>query len=425
MSWLPAPQLSVPAAAARLLPRLCIALLLGAGACQGPHRAPVRLTDSAPTDSLGGTSRSPLMPLRIPPTVDVLVSRGQRAEPLEIGGSTAGRVTLERSDEGVRTTSGIDLGREVWLGPEPRGAGLELGERLYAGRLLVRPARRGPGLEVLNRVALEEYVAGVLSAELSMWSAQPSELEAQAIACRTFAVHELATPRPYLFADVSDQVYRGKPPVESAAPVGRAVSHTRGQVLVEAGRIVDARYHAACGGDTARGEVVFPSLDFCCLASVECAPCRAHEGPADMALGSAGTWRTTLTAADLELLALELEIGDHVTSFEPATMDTAGRWLSVRFEGPRGSGLMSFEDLRGQLGTTRIKSARVVRTWPRARAPISRDGGLFLEGRGRGHGVGLCQTGARGYAHRGWSAERILAHYYPGARIARGTRSDS
>jgi stage II sporulation protein D len=41
-----------------------------------------------------------------------------------------------------------------------------------------------------------------------------------------------------------------------------------------------------------------------------------------------------------------------------------------------------------------------------------------IEGRGHGHGVGLCQWGARGLALRGWSCERILQHYYPGATIA-------
>ena len=39
---------------------------------------------------------------------------------------------------------------------------------------------------------------------------------------------------------------------------------------------------------------------------------------------------------------------------------------------------------------------------------------LVIRGGGFGHGVGMCQTGAIGAAQRGWSAETILAHYYPG-----------
>ncbi|MFW6133897.1 MAG: cell division protein, partial [Planctomycetota bacterium] len=44
---------------------------------------------------------------------------------------------------------------------------------------------------------------------------------------------------------------------------------------------------------------------------------------------------------------------------------------------------------------------------------------VFADGRGFGHGVGLCQWGAQGKAEAGWSAERILEFYYPGARLIR------
>ena len=45
-------------------------------------------------------------------------------------------------------------------------------------------------------------------------------------------------------------------------------------------------------------------------------------------------------------------------------------------------------------------------------------GTLFLvDGRGWGHGVGMSQYGARGYAQVGWRYDRILAHYYPGTEL--------
>lgn len=40
-----------------------------------------------------------------------------------------------------------------------------------------------------------------------------------------------------------------------------------------------------------------------------------------------------------------------------------------------------------------------------------------FQGGGFGHGVGLSQAGAIDLAGRGWSAQRILQHYYPGARL--------
>ncbi|MFN2628604.1 MAG: SpoIID/LytB domain-containing protein [Gaiellaceae bacterium] len=43
---------------------------------------------------------------------------------------------------------------------------------------------------------------------------------------------------------------------------------------------------------------------------------------------------------------------------------------------------------------------------------------FVLEGRGWGHGVGMSQWGAYGYARHGWPYPRILAHYYRGTRLA-------
>jgi stage II sporulation protein D len=43
----------------------------------------------------------------------------------------------------------------------------------------------------------------------------------------------------------------------------------------------------------------------------------------------------------------------------------------------------------------------------------------FTDGRGFGHGVGLCQWGAQSKAIKGWSAEQILGFYYPGATLYR------
>ncbi len=51
---------------------------------------------------------------------------------------------------------------------------------------------------------------------------------------------------------------------------------------------------------------------------------------------------------------------------------------------------------------------------------IEKTGNEFVfYGRGWGHGVGMCQWGAMAMAEQGWTAERILTHYYPGTVIKR------
>ena len=44
-------------------------------------------------------------------------------------------------------------------------------------------------------------------------------------------------------------------------------------------------------------------------------------------------------------------------------------------------------------------------------------GALLFSGHGWGHGVGMSQWGASGYAKRGWTYDAILAHYYPGTTL--------
>jgi stage II sporulation protein D len=44
---------------------------------------------------------------------------------------------------------------------------------------------------------------------------------------------------------------------------------------------------------------------------------------------------------------------------------------------------------------------------------------VVFSGNGWGHGVGLCQWGTKGMASAGYTAEFILNHYYPGAKLAK------
>jgi stage II sporulation protein D len=63
--------------------------------------------------------------------------------------------------------------------------------------------------------------------------------------------------------------------------------------------------------------------------------------------------------------------------------------------------------------------------WLLLLAGIARASDLLVVGAGDGHGVGMSQEGARGYAERGWSYRAILAHYYTATAIGRappGTR---
>ncbi len=309
--------------------------------------------------------------------------------------------------------------------PALEGAlGWEIDARMYPGRLLVQA--RGGALEVVNELPLEEYVEGVVAGELVLWSALPAELEAQAIVARTYAVRELALDG-VLEDSTADQSFRGRflPARSPAAQVvaqrlTAAVRATRGMVLALDGALLDARFHAACGGSTAELADVFPTGGRAC-AGVRCDPCteRAH---AELATGARDadrplSWSYTASRADLTRLARTMGLGDRLSSLAPSRRDSSGRWLEVEVRGNAGRGLISLPDLRERLGQKLVLSGRILRTWPAAGQTI--DAGMYFEGIGRGHGVGLCQEGTHDYAQRGLSAVEILAHYYPGAHAER------
>ncbi len=70
--------------------------------------------------------------------------------------------------------------------------------------------------------------------------------------------------------------------------------------------------------------------------------------------------------------------------------------------------------MRLRWGVALVVAAVACATAGTARASTA----LIVTGHGWGHGVGLSQWGAYGYARHGWKYRRILAHYYPGTKMS-------
>lgn len=305
---------------------------------------------------------------------------------------------------------------------EPADAALEvLGARVH-GELAIRAAKGG-GLEVDALVDLERYVEGVLAGELSLWSASPAEIEAQAIAARSYAVCALRersqrSPTPYLFADTRDQVFEGPPELgrgaearRVAARLAAALAATRGKVLFEGERVVDARFSAACGGRTADAKLFAPEADFDCLRSVECDPCSDdYVRPLEAAARRTDDvgWRVELGADEL---ARAFDLAPPLTALAAIRDDGRGRWLDVEAKNASETRSLAFATFRARIGENRLPSQWIVAV------RLDAAGRAVLAGRGKGHGIGLCQRGARALAARGYDAGKILDHYFPGATI--------
>ena len=90
--------------------------------------------------------------------------------------------------------------------------------------------------------------------------------------------------------------------------------------------------------------------------------------------------------------------------------DRSGRAIRLQFTTDAGPFVAQTSDLRKVFGTYDVRSTYITRISPQ-------NGGYEFYGKGWGHGVGMCQDGAKGMALSGKNYKRILRHYYPGALI--------
>jgi len=363
----------------------------------------------------------------------VKIAVAERQTSIELEDASGRSVTFRRLGDMVLATDGR-VADELDLWPRPGSEGIAYEGRTYPGHLVVRAHPRD-GLRLFNVVDLEVYVEAVVAAELPLWSARPAELEAQAVAVRTYTLYTLAKRRAeqgdaaaiFLWDSVEDQAYHGRAEVGASegersahARLAQAVIATRDMVLLRDGQLEDSRYHAACGGRTANLVDVFP-VPGPGATSVLCEPCAQRADREEFSgqldeqrpLG----WKRTFTAAELSRAANALDVGEHILGLEAARTDADGRWIEALVTGDRQRRTVTMDALRRALGHAEFKSARVASTWPGTGRTIQ--DGLFVQGLGRGHGVGMCQEGARGYAVQGWSGRQILAHYYPGTTLER------
>lgn len=330
----------------------------------------------------------------------------------------AARGDLVRLEGGIVAVSR----RVVVLRSAAAGEPIRLDDRLYHGALELR--RGADGVRVINRVGLEEYLVGVVSAEMGRRSpAERAALEAQAVASRTYALRHLgaAGDDGYdLVATVDAQVYRG---AAAEQPLAReAVAATRGQILTWDGAPIDAFYSSTCGGHTESAGAVFVGGDRPYLPA---RPDLAPDGTPWCAISPRYRWQEEWSAGQLAAILRRTLAAEALGTARASDLDT------MRVLERSGSGRIATLELAGARGRTAVRGSairRVLQTtaggllWSADfTVRISRRGGrverIVAEGRGSGHGVGMCQWGAIGRARAGQEYRTILAGYYPGAEL--------
>ncbi|MBZ5589946.1 MAG: SpoIID/LytB domain-containing protein, partial [Acidobacteriia bacterium] len=215
-------------------------------------------------------------------TDEALAERLRQAGFNEQRKSAAGALGVVVQGEGESAVQGPRV-RVVPLDPDP----VRVGTKAVRGELELRPA--ATGVAVINVVNLEEYLRGVVPAEMGPRAFPLLEAQkAQAVAARTYAVAHLGEHAADGY-DLCDsqlcQVYGG---ADAESPLSdRAVVETSGEIVTWQGRPIDAMYHSTCAGHTEDGAAVFPQRAQPYLKGVEC------RGERALAVGvstSAGPW---------------------------------------------------------------------------------------------------------------------------------------
>jgi peptidoglycan hydrolase-like amidase len=235
--------------------------------------------------------------------------------------------------------------------------------RHYRGTLELKPVS-GTLVAVVS-MDLETAVASVVAAE-SLPGEPVEALKAQAVAARSYLVAGKGRHSEFDFCDTTHCQFLRAPLGPGSA--AEAASATRGMVLIYQSQPFAAMYTRSCSGRTRTPVELGISAGSYPYYSVDCKYCREHPS----------RWQSRISAQDAA-------------------------------------------NLRSSEESARLKIDRRL-GWsiaPSNSFSLRKEGDyVILEGVGQGHGIGLCQSGARAMAEEGATFEQILSHYYPNAIIS-------
>ncbi|MBF0558326.1 MAG: SpoIID/LytB domain-containing protein [Nitrospirae bacterium] len=264
----------------------------------------------------------------------------------------------------------------------------------YYGDLQVWKGEKG--IYVISEIALEDYVKGVVAAEVGgSWEIEA--LKAQAVASRTYALYQrliavTSNMRYHLTSNVMHQAYK---PGNISPNIVKAVEETKGQVLMYGGSPIVAFYHSTSVGMTEDPVDVFGKT-FPYLKSVE----------TNCKLSPYYLWVKRIPAAGIEKALDVPGLKDIV--IDSYTASNRVRVFKLITE--TGEVEVSGYDFRKNMGWDELPSTMIT--------DITKDGDIYIfDGKGYGHGVGMCQWSALEMAKDGKSYKDILSTFYPGAAI--------
>lgn len=314
-------------------------------------------------------------------------------------------------------------------------------------------------LHAINVVPVEEYLKSVISSEMSATN-NLELLKTHAIISRSWVLRQLQLKKSPLnlnnvieevsFEGISkddtiirwwdhddhklydvcadDHCQRYQGITRQVSPlVKQAVEETRGEVLLDMdGNICDARFSKCCGGMSETFDTCWQNKDYHYLQPVADPYCDTKDvGVLKLVLNDYDQktldfhdWKVSFTQKEISDLFEKktfLGVGE-IVSLEPLKRGTSGRIEYLKVVGTNRTVVIGKELLiRKAFSESHLYSSAFDVT-------IKEDNNqkmFVLEGKGWGHGVGLCQIGAACMSVKGFDHMQILGHFFTGATIKR------
>ena len=261
---------------------------------------------------------------------------------------------------------------------------------------------------------MDEYIAGVLEGETGNFKSEET-LKAMAVTARTYALHFGARHAIDGF-DFCDSTHCQNLRLGGGTPrLPKIVESTAGEVLWYDGEPAATYYYANCGGTTEDGRYILGNDE-------QRAPYLKQHSDTYCVRTSNNRWRSEVSRQELQhaLSAEGVTVPGQLRGVAVARRTPSGRVEFLTIAGSHAitvQGLIFRSAVGRNIGWDRLKS-----NWYDVRVEGDH---IVFNGRGSGHGVGLCQVGAEVMGEEGKSYREILSFYYPGTRLgvsAQGTQ---
>ena len=285
--------------------------------------------------------------------------------------------------------------------------------RKYRGNLEIRKTKEQ--IWVINILNIEDYLKGVVPCEIGTISQTIFEAaKAQAVAARTYTWAHLNQYEDLgfdLYATIRDQVYTGMSCENELTNL--AIEQTKGQILTYKNTPIEAKYHSTCGGRTADFNDAWTGNAPPYLKSVSCSYCKNSPYYEWTKLFTKSEFFVNLRPK-LKKIGKKIPGGEPIKNIKLIKNRKSKRVLKLLIITEKKEYTIPGYHIRTVLGDKRDPGGLLKSNYLTLKTKGDK---VIIEGKGWGHGVGMCQFGAIEMARRGKNYKQILYHYYSGTKI--------